>query len=68
MDKKGLPFYRCVLCRGVVSPWDIQSNNHACPKCGGKRISPSNLSWFETVVQIIKHPAIWRWDEKYFHE
>lgn len=59
---KGLPFFRCVLCQGVVSLWDI-NKEHACPKCGSRRISPTNLSWWETIKQIAKHPAIWRWDE-----
>jgi hypothetical protein len=66
MKKQGLPFYRCVLCSGVVSLWDIYVGPHACPKCGSVRVKPSNLSWVETIVQIWKHPKIWTWDESLF--
>ena len=64
MNKDGLRFYRCTLCRGVVSPWDIKNPPNICRKCGGARISPSNLSWFEILVQIIKHPKVWTWHEE----
>jgi len=53
-------FYRCVLCRSVVSEWDIASHQ-GCRKCGNSRISPSNLSLWEKLVQIIKHPMVWKW-------
>jgi len=55
-------FYRCLLCRSVVSQWDIPAHN-GCHKCGGVRISPTNLSWWEKIAQIIKHPLVWRWNE-----
>lgn len=55
-------FYRCVLCRRVVSKWDIEEH-HACPACGQPRISPTNLVWWEKLVQIVKHPALWKWGE-----
>lgn len=64
MSGKGLPFFRCALCRGVVSLWDMYSEPHCCPKCGGTRISPTNLSWWESFVQICKHPKVWTWDEQ----
>ena len=64
MSNKGLPFYRCILCGKVVSMWDINFPPHACPNCGNARIRPSNLSWWETLVQIWKHPKVWTWDEK----
>lgn len=57
---QGVTFYRCHLCRGIVSPWDI-AKEHGCPKCGQRRISPTNLSLFEKLVQICKHPKVWRW-------
>ena len=53
-------FYRCVLCTNVVSEWDLKKHQ-ACPKCGNPRIRPSNLSFFEKLVQVIKHPAVWKW-------
>jgi hypothetical protein len=62
---KGLPFYRCVLCRGVISPWDIYQGNHQCPKCGGARMSPTNLTLWEKIVQIFKHPKLWAWHEDF---
>jgi hypothetical protein len=57
--EKELTFYRCTLCRGVVSKWDI--NAGGCQHCGGTKISPTNLRWWEKIVQIVKHPAVWRW-------
>lgn len=60
--KEGLAFYRCILCRTVVSPWDIR-DIHKCPKCAGVKVSPTELTWREKIVQIVKHPRIWRWHE-----
>lgn len=57
---EGTMFYRCMLCAHVVSPWDIKQR-HGCPKCAGTKIKPSNLSVFEQVVQILKHPKVWAW-------
>ena len=59
---EGLTFYRCVLCQGVINEWDLKEH-HACPHCGHARISPSNLSAWESLVQIAKHPKIWEWRE-----
>jgi hypothetical protein len=67
MSGKGLPFYRCVLCRGVISMWDIHTPPHQCPKCGNARMSPTNLTWWEAFVQIIKHPKVWTWHEENFN-
>lgn len=59
-DDRGLLFYRCTLCRSVVSQWDIEE--HAgCPKCRNPRVSPSELTVWEKIVQVVKHPAVWRW-------
>ena len=58
-DSKGLMFYRCMLCAGVVSVWDIRAGG--CPKCGGTRIKPTNLSFFEKIRTIIKQPKVWTW-------
>ena len=57
---EGTPFFRCVLCGVVVSKWDIEKH-HACQRCGGARIKPTNLSFIEKTLQIIKHPLVWRW-------
>ena len=62
---KGLPFYRCRLCQGVISVWDLREI-HACPKCAGVRMSPTNLSLREKLLQIWKHPKIWRWKDVHF--
>lgn len=68
----GLMFYRCAMCKGVVSAWDISAfaENHdkgrdkgACPKCGGSRLRPTNLGLWEKLVQVAKHPLIWKWPE-----
>jgi hypothetical protein len=66
MGSEGIPFYRCTLCRGVISLWDVYTEPHTCPKCGGARMSPTNLSLWEKIVQVIKHPKLWRWNEKNF--
>ncbi len=57
---EGLEFYRCTLCRQVVSIWDLKEL-HQCPKCAGVRMSPTNLSIVEMLKQIWKHPKIWGW-------
>ena len=60
---EGLLFYRCILCGAVVSVWDVRENQ-GCRKCGNTRIRPSDLSVWEKLVQIARHPKIWRWDEE----
>ena len=60
MGNEGLLFYRCELCHGVVSKWDI--NKGGCQKCGGARIRPTDLTIIEKVIQIWKHPRIWEWN------
>ena len=63
MDKfEGVSFFRCMLCRSVVSPWDIMKHM-GCAKCGQRRIQPTNLSIWEMLIQIIKHPKVWRWKD-----
>lgn len=52
-------FYRCTVCHGVVSKWDILKGG--CPKCGGTRIQPTNLTMIEKLKQIVKHPKVWGW-------
>jgi len=55
-----ITFYRCVLCRGVVSKWDIREGK-GCSKCAGRKVMPTNLSLWEKLVQMVKHPAVWDW-------
>ena len=62
---EGLPFFRCLLCHKIISPWDIKEV-HGCRNCGGIRMSPTNLSLWEMIVQIWKHPKIWRWKDVQF--
>ena len=57
----GAAFYRCVYCHSVVGTWDIKKGG--CPDCGGTRIVATNLRWWEKIIQILKHPAIWRWPD-----
>ena len=59
---EGLLFYRCYLCRSIISKWDIDKH-YKCPKCGHSKISPSNLTLWEKAIQVWKHPAVWRWGE-----
>lgn len=56
----GTLFYRCLLCTSVVSPWDIREH-HGCRKCAGTKLKPSNLSFWEKLVQLVKHPMVWKW-------
>ncbi len=60
---EGLTFYRCFLCRRVVSKWDIDKY-FACPSCGHTKVSPSNLTLLEKLEQIIKHPLVWKWNDE----
>lgn len=60
--KEGKAFYRCALCTTVISDWDIRSGG-GCPKCASGKMSPTNLSTWEMLVQVCKHPAIWAWPE-----
>lgn len=61
----GLEFYRCVSCNNVVSRWDI-NKLHGCPVCEANKMRKSALSFTEKIVQIFRHPKVWRWnDDKY---
>lgn len=59
---KPVTFYRCVSCTKVVSPWDIAEVG-GCTRCGGGRVRPTNLTWWEKVVQILRRPRFWRWSD-----
>lgn len=59
-DPDALQFYRCVLCHRVVNLWDLREHK-ACPHCGHAKMSPTNLTLWEKVVQIAKHPKVWTW-------
>jgi len=56
----GVPFYRCTMCATVVSVWDIQEYK-GCTKCMCNQIRPTMLSFWEKLIQILKHPKIWEW-------
>lgn len=56
---EGLVFYRCVLCTRVVNKWQVESGE-GC-KCGGMKVKPTNLTWLEKLVQLVKHPKVWQW-------
>lgn len=56
----GLQFYRCILCKKVISAWDIKKKG-CCPNCGQFRVAATNLTTWEKVKQIVKHPAVWNW-------
>lgn len=61
-DFEGIMFFRCKLCNGVVSPWDIKEHK-GCPKCAHRKLAPTNLSILEMAVQLFKHPKIWEWKD-----
>lgn len=60
--EEGMQFYRCTLCHRVVSIWDIHEFK-GCPYCKANKISPTDLTLWEKLVQIIKHPKVWRWKD-----
>lgn len=60
--KEGIPFYRCTLCGHVVSVWDIQKSK-GCPKCSNNKLKNTDLSLWEKIVEIVKHPKVWRWND-----
>ena len=57
----GLLFYRCYLCKRIISKWDL-ARSYEC-KCGHGKLSPTNLTIWEKFVQILKHPATWKWSD-----
>lgn len=60
MSSDGLTFYRCLLCSGVVSVWDIRTHG-ACRRCNSVRVRPSDLTIWEKLGQVIRHPRVWEW-------
>lgn len=58
-----LTFYRCRLCHRIVSLFDLREH-HGCAHCGHATISPTNLTLWEKLVQIAKHPKVWTWKEQ----
>lgn len=59
-ESKGLNFFRCTMCGCVVSQWDIKKH-HGCKRCANPKIKPTELGFFEKLVQIFLHPMIWKW-------
>lgn len=62
-DKDALQFYRCLLCRRIVNIWDLRKYK-GCGYCGHARISPANLTLWEKIFQIVKHPKVWKWKQQ----
>lgn len=62
-DQHALQFYRCTLCHRVVSLFDLREER-GCKFCGCKKIAPTNLTLWEKLVQIIKHPKVWTWKDQ----
>ena len=60
-ESEGLQFYRCCTCQSIISRWDIKIGG--CKKCSGNKLVATNLSFIEKIIQIIKHPMIWKWGE-----
>jgi hypothetical protein len=56
-----LQFYRCDACHGIVSLWDIKQLGRC--RCGQNKIRPTNLTLIEKIVQIVRHPKVWRWGD-----
>ena len=57
---EGLEFYRCRTCHRVVNVWDLKKHN-ACPYCGGAHFQYTNLTMWEKVKEVVKHPKFWEW-------
>ena len=57
-----IQFYKCATCNIAVSKWDI-AEFHGCPKCSNNKLRKANLSFGEKIMQIIKHPKVWRWGD-----
>lgn len=57
---KKVMFFRCMGCGKVAAPWEIKKHG-SCPQCAGGKFRPTNLSFWEKLVQIIKRPAVWKW-------
>lgn len=62
-DENALVFYRCSLCTRVISLFDLRKYR-ACPFCGHSKISPTNLTLWEKLIQIVKHPRVWEWKKQ----
>jgi hypothetical protein len=59
---EGIEFYRCAACNRAGSKWDIREK-HGCPMCAGNKLRKSNLTIIEKIIQVFKHPKVWRWNE-----
>lgn len=55
-EGKGTPFFRCTMCSRPVPPWDIAKGG--CQACGSGRLIPTNLTFWEKVILIIKYPKL----------
>ncbi|MDD5189453.1 MAG: hypothetical protein PHE50_00240 [Dehalococcoidales bacterium] len=62
-DEDALTFYRCMLCHRIVSLFDLREYK-GCAHCGHMKIAPCNLTLWEKLVQIAKHPKVWEWKKQ----
>ena len=46
-------FARCHLCRKLLATKDFLGKS-GCPKCGGKKFSPTNITFIEQMWMIIR--------------
>lgn len=55
---KPVTMYRCLACGKANTPWALERFG-CCVQCGGVRVRPTNLSWWETFKTLFS-PAYWR--------
>jgi DNA-directed RNA polymerase subunit RPC12/RpoP len=56
-EGEGAAYFRCMLCGRPVSEKTIE-NEGGCSHCGGRRVKPTSLTFWEKVFEIIKHPSL----------
>jgi DNA-directed RNA polymerase subunit RPC12/RpoP len=56
-EGEGAAYFRCVLCGRPSAETTLQEHGE-CGYCGGKRMQPTDLTFFEKVIEIIRHPSI----------
>lgn len=61
-SETGIMFYRCNLCGKALAPW-VLSAARACPRCGHTRVRPTNLSWWEKTLMLMRYPRFWSWEQ-----
>lgn len=51
--KNGLIFFRCCMCRKALV-WTDMKKKGVCPRCGSRRYSPTNLTFWEEIKFFIR--------------